>query len=332
MVNEKKDTRKEDDHNETSTSQSLGKAIPPYTNDDVDLFRRIVSSEVKHDILSWMKTQFWIVGIVITLIGWFGLRIIMESIFDDRISDLEKKATTALNVAEEKATEAETRSQELISNFGILESDMSALDDNLKKIRENLGAVRMSSDSQITKSIDALHARIDEIAAKLSDVAESVSVLGSDIDVEALKRDLKSTAITTQAEIETLSEKANISVAMLSCQIDDNSIICNANSELLQRVSNFGYQPSFSDRIRLVKPKYDIFKSLASGDPKYTYLFSLFSKENGNSVISILNEKLNMDSVKQLESDFDIDNSAFVPSTDLPTLDADLVVLLQEGA
>ncbi len=309
----------------SSPEGNWGRTKTPYTVDDIELFRKVLSAEVKEDVLSWFKGQLWIAGIIVAAIGFLGATPILRTVYDDEVSSFRSTAQEVISQAGIAAGRATQASEDARQSSLDLKSELSALKNQIDVTTQEVSdlklqteSIKSAANSYTSRNVAELIARIEGVEGQLTEVARGVSQAVADIDAEQVSQRIAERALETSKSIANINQKANVSASILTCnQITHINILCNQNSTSVQRISEAGYKSTGISKV-----------NVGSSSDEFSYLRTVLLANRGGKIISYDPALIDIDFLRAFENDLGFEDAVHVAKSDLPEIKSDIVVLL----
>ncbi|MDJ0826155.1 MAG: hypothetical protein QNJ16_11690 [Rhodobacter sp.] len=172
----------------------------PISEEEIAGLRARLRFELQDDLMTWFRARFWVAATVIAVVGFFGIRGVVQQVFEGDLK-LAREQTTSITVDAVAATTlAETAAQRASSAADEVEAEIAVLRNEIEDLRKltirqseqlerfkgraesvelifqdievRIEAVRSGAQNLTTGSIDAVLARVAAVETAIAKLAE----------------------------------------------------------------------------------------------------------------------------------------------------------------
>jgi len=232
--------------------------------------KEILLFKLQEELLSWGKKRFWLVLLVVTVIGYFGIRSMIASAItdavnqkletfeenfetevvaakaaiDDLLKELKQeiremnKATVKTQqegeLARTTAVGMETRLRDLMSRVIDLQQKKEHLDSDLSSIQSGIHEFTIISK----QTSDSLNSELDGLSFRISDLSGEMTAINDHIgeELELKIKNLKTRLRLIETQIDSLEKRG-----LVNEQKQDKKIILASEKKIAQFESNSRY-------------------------------------------------------------------------------------------
>jgi hypothetical protein len=167
---------------------------------DVDQLRAQLRYGLQDELSAWMRSRFWVAAVVVGALSFFGVRGIVQQVFDEDLKDARSatqaiivEAETAIALASDATGKAKLAAEQVQSEIDTIRKDLHATQDQLarygamlaeieqragrvtasfEKIDIRIAQVQGRATAQTQGSVEALVLRLQKLEAAVADLAE----------------------------------------------------------------------------------------------------------------------------------------------------------------
>jgi hypothetical protein len=134
--------------------------------DDLENEKKTLLGDVKKEILSWLRKQFLLAGMIVTAVSIFGLHAIINYIYDEKLKEFKAETGAEFKLVIEEAGKASGVVTELEKNVQTLRSQVEEVSEAVSGLGGDLDSEAMEKE-QRSRNIET-EKRIREIKGKSS--------------------------------------------------------------------------------------------------------------------------------------------------------------------
>lgn len=205
--------------------------------------REIARRNLEEEVIRQLKRRFWLAALVLTVLGYFGLKEIVRGVTETEIRAAQRAAILAEESAKKTttATDAATQQAEAYSkSVGALQNEAVKVQQQFFAVKNQLEADRGNQKASLDRNALELQtriARLDELVAKLAQDSQT-----SRQALDTYRKDLEKLTATAEAERKRFTENSQYSVVVYSTATTRDL----ANTAQL-RLSELGFRASVAD-------------------------------------------------------------------------------------
>jgi hypothetical protein len=194
-------------------------------DNEVEALRTQLRHALQEDLAAWMRTRFWFAAILIGALSFFGVRGVVQQVFEGDLRDARQatqeiivKAETAVALATDATAKAKAASDVVQAEADLMKAEIANLrremDANASTIAEiekraenvtvsfnsielRIADVKAGATTLTQGSVDAMLGRVRELESTLAEIAETVG----------FRKPTGETVATAQAVVATESER-----------------------------------------------------------------------------------------------------------------------------
>lgn len=169
---------------------------------EIERVRIQLRHQLQEDISNWMKARFWVAAIMIGALSFFGVRGVVQQVFEEDLNDARSmtrdivvKAETAIALASDATGKAKTASEKVQSEIDLVRTEITATKEQLatyaktlaeieqrantvgvtfQEIELRIGKVSAGTRKLTQGSFDTLLTRVEKIETTVADLATNV--------------------------------------------------------------------------------------------------------------------------------------------------------------
>ena len=253
---------------QTSASEHQGSSDSrqvPISQEEYERLTRIkLTEELKSELVTWAKRQAWIVVLIVSVLGIFGISFVIESMVREEVEQEVQEAKEALKPARDAAVAAEIETKNA-------KETLAALKNEREEVQAALESLRAKAD-ELRDTFAAFDADINNIRALTKKIQDQIEL------ILAGSTSLKTQELTKEREKSSQFE-ANSKYSVLVFYRPNQE---DGAREITEKLLSLGFRSS-STPTDLVEAK----KQYSSGNIWVIYT------ERGKSILKDVTSELN---------------------------------------